>query len=83
MKKKNTSQETFNALKRPYLNAGSINEYSIEVEDVCMHDYPDFCDAYISYAEFKDGTVLTDAQLEQLNDEEHDMVYSAAWQSMF
>lgn len=48
-----------------------------------MHDYPDFCDAYISYAEFKDGTVLTDAQLEQLNDEEHDMVYSAAWQSMF
>lgn len=32
-----------------------------------MLDYPDFSDAFIRYAEFKDGTPLTDEQLDELN----------------
>jgi hypothetical protein len=32
-----------------------------------MLDYPDFSDAFIRYVEFKDGTPLTDEQLEDLS----------------
>jgi hypothetical protein len=33
------------------------------------NDYPDFTDAYISYAEYTDGTPLNDDELDQLNDD--------------
>jgi hypothetical protein len=42
---------------------------SLEVDGLDGNDYPDFCDAYFSYAEFDDGTPLTDEQLEELADE--------------
>jgi len=42
---------------------------SLEVDGLDGDDYPDFCDAYFSYAEFEDGTPLTDEQLEELADE--------------
>jgi hypothetical protein len=45
-----------------------------EVDGVDSSDYPDFCDAYFSYATFEDGTELTDEQLEQLTDENGDVV---------
>lgn len=47
----------------------AINRRSIELEDVDMRDYPDFCDAYISYAEREDGTPLTNEELELLNED--------------
>jgi len=31
-----------------------------EVDGVDSEDYPDFCDAFFSYAEYEDGTPLTD-----------------------
>lgn len=42
---------------------------NIEVDGVDRDDYPDFSDAFFSYAEFEDGTVLSDDELEQLGDE--------------
>ncbi len=39
----------------------------IEIDDIDMNDYPDFCDAYISSASYK-GVDLTDSQLDELND---------------
>ena len=39
----------------------------IEIDDINMNDYPDFCDAYISSASYK-GVDLTESQLDQLND---------------
>jgi hypothetical protein len=42
---------------------------SLEIDGVDRGDYPDFCDAYFSYAEFEDGTPLTDEQLEELGEE--------------
>ncbi len=48
--------------------------FHAEVEGVDYSDYPDFCDAYFSYAEFGDGTPLTDSELEQLTDENGDVV---------
>jgi len=46
----------------------NINIKSIEIENVLRFDYPDFCDAFISYAETNDGKVLTDEELEELTD---------------
>ena len=43
----------------------------IEIEDA--HDYPDFADAYISYASYPDRD-LTDAELDELN-EDSEFVY--------
>ena len=36
---------------------------NMRVEGVDMEDFPDFCDAFIAYAEHPDGTPLTDVEL--------------------
>jgi hypothetical protein len=55
---------------------------SIEVEDVDMKDYPDFSDAFISYAEFNDGTPLNDTELDELNSHS-DIVYDAIQKRLY
>jgi hypothetical protein len=50
------------------LNNKEINPNSIELEDVFSDDHPDFSDAYVSYAEYLDGTPLDRDELEELND---------------
>jgi len=40
---------------------------NIEIEGIDPSDYPDFCDAYISYAEI-DGRPATEKELDELND---------------
>lgn len=44
-----------------------VNWKSIEIGGVDASDYPDFADAYIEYAEYEDGTPLTDDELYQLD----------------
>lgn len=46
---------------------------NLEFEDIDHNDYPDFCDAYCSYAEI-DGIAMNEKQLEELN-ENRDFVY--------
>lgn len=44
--------------------------FGCEVENVQMRDYPDFCDAYISKAYYRDSRgsrELTDEELDTLN----------------
>ena len=41
---------------------------SIEVDGVDPNDAPDYADAYVDYAEYKDGTPLTDEEIDYLND---------------
>ena len=54
----------------------------VQVEDVFAQDYPDFCDAYFSYAVFEDTKeVLTDDELEKLTDENPDIVNQMAYES--
>ena len=60
----------------------SIDINSIEVEDVDMKDYPDFSDAFISYAEFNDGTPLNDTELDELNSHS-DIVYDAIQKRLY
>lgn len=80
--KKNTPEATFEALKHIPLDLNRINYHAIEVDNVCPGDYPDFCDAYIVYAEYTDGTAFDEDELEQLN-EHSDIVYEAAWLSSY
>lgn len=54
---------------------------NIEVDGVDTKDYPDLCDAYISYAEHSDGTPLSDEELEALN-EDGDFVHEQAHESL-
>jgi hypothetical protein len=50
----------------------------IEIEDIDPRDYPDFCDAYVSHAVWKDtGEELTDAELKELAETCSDQVYEA------
>tara|TARA_R100001015_G_C4601150_1_gene156092 strand:- start:1028 stop:1222 length:195 start_codon:yes stop_codon:yes gene_type:complete len=54
---------------------------SVEVEGIDPSDYPDFCDAYIGYAEI-DGREATDEELEELS-EDRDFVYEMTFNQLF
>ncbi len=41
---------------------------SIEFEDIDFSDYPDFCDAFICYAE-RNGEPMTPTELNELNED--------------
>lgn len=77
-----TAEDTFEALKRVPLDLNLVNESTFEIEGVDMKDYPDFCDAFIGYAEFNDGTVLDDRQMDELNEQCEDVVHEMAFESM-
>jgi len=49
------------------LNGKEVNLGSIEMDGIDRSDYPDFADAFITYAEFVDGTPLTDDEMYQLD----------------
>ena len=51
---------------------------NVVVDGICMNDYPDFVDAYISSADDANGNALTDEQLEVLTDENQDFVQEMA-----
>ena len=57
----------------------------IEIAGIDMNDYPYFCDAYVEYAEKADGTPLTDAEIDALNECEdtHAYVNENAYSSLF
>jgi hypothetical protein len=63
------------------MNLPEIKISSIEIEDLDPRDYPEFCDAYISYAESVDGIALTEEQLDILN-QDSELVHSVAWDMM-
>jgi hypothetical protein len=51
---------------------------NIEIDGIDTNDYPDFCDAFISSADYN-GVEMTDEQLEALNEDYsfvHDCVYT-------
>ena len=54
---------------------------SVEVEGIDTRDYPDFSDAYISYAEI-DGREATEEELQELSDDSH-FVHELVWERLF
>ncbi len=58
----------------------------IEVDNVKMSDYPDFCDAYIAAAKVEEYGIwrdLTEEELDELNDKCPEFVYQKAVESIF
>jgi hypothetical protein len=53
----------------------------LEVDGVDGRDYPDFSDAYFSYACYEDGTELTDDELNELTESHSDIVNRMAFDS--
>lgn len=48
----------------------------IDIDGIDNRDYPDYVDAYISAAEWKDtGCSLSEKELDELNEEHVDFVY--------
>jgi len=58
-----------------------VDVATIEVEGVDSKDYPDFVDAYVSHACKKDGTELTEAELERFTEENPGLVHEKATES--
>lgn len=65
------------------LDGRTVNVKSIQIDGVDVRDRPDFSDAYISYAEFEDGTALTDTELDTLTDNNADLVNELAHESLY
>ena len=59
-----------------------VDTGSLEIDGVDGRDAPDFSDAYFSAGEFKDGTKMSDDELNELADEHPDileeMIYNQA-----
>ncbi len=56
----------------------------LQIEGIDTRDYPDFCDAYVSSAEWTDlGIALTDKQLDQLNEYHPEYVYEAVLEQLY
>ena len=54
---------------------------NVQVDDVDPTDYPDFCDAHFSYAEYDDtGEELDDLELEELTDSYPEVVNEMAYE---
>ena len=65
-------------IKELCMKLNNVNVIDVEIDGIDMKDYPDFCDAYISEAKFKDtGKPLTDEQLEELHEQNPDAFYEA------
>jgi hypothetical protein len=56
---------------------------NVEIDNVDMRDYPDFCDAYFSYAEYADGVKLSDDELDQLTDLNREQLNEMALESIY
>jgi hypothetical protein len=57
------------------LNGKEVDEKSIEIDGVDRRDYPDFSDAYISAANYMDGTPLSDKEIEELDAQNNELVH--------
>ena len=64
----------------PILNGKQVVD--LEVDGVDSKDYPDFADAYFSYACYEDGTPLTDDELDRLTILASDVLWEMAYESL-
>ena len=53
-----------------------------EIEDVKSWDYPDFCDAYISYAEDENGKEMTEQQIQEWTENNEEKFYEMVLESL-
>jgi hypothetical protein len=51
----------------------------IEIDGVDPRDYPDFCDAYFSFARYEDGKELSNDELDQLYNQYPDELWNLSF----
>lgn len=56
---------------------------NIELDGINTRDYPDFCDAFIIYAEYDNGVELTEVELDELNDNYGEFIYESVINHLF
>jgi len=61
-------------MSKIYINGKKVDNSTITIDGVDSNDYPDFCDAFVDYAEFEDGTELQTHELEILTDSYNEIV---------
>ena len=59
-----------------------IDFSTLQVDGIDTRDYPDFCDAFICYGEYTDGTPLEDVDLQALNDDAS-LIYELVEQAIY
>lgn len=64
------------------INGKEVDLNSLEIEDVDTSDYPDFCDAFVAYGEFIDGTEMTEEECNEFRDEYGYIVNEKAHESL-
>lgn len=57
------------------INDKEVDIGTIEIDGIDASDYPDFSDAYVSYAESVNGYGLTEAECELLQDKYSNVIY--------
>ena len=65
------------------VNGKRVDTDTIVVGGVDRKDYPDLVDAHSVSAEFVDGSVLSDDELEELDREHRELIYEIAHDSLF
>tara|TARA_R100001460_G_scaffold100379_1_gene143970 strand:+ start:51 stop:257 length:207 start_codon:yes stop_codon:yes gene_type:complete len=53
---------------------------TIELDNVYLWDYPEYCDAFVSFAKFIDGTELKSNELDIITDNYPELVNDLAHQ---
>ena len=64
------------------VNGKEVDMSSLEVDGVDSRDYPDFADAYFSAGYFVDGTDMSDEELDQFQQDNGDLLYDKAYDSL-
>ena len=54
----------------------------LEVSDINHYDYPEYCDAYISEANYN-GNPMSDDMLDEINDNHPDFVHTKVWEFIY
>ena len=71
-------EEAYSQVKRNLVKENMIDMIdlqSVEIEGLERHEYPDFANAHIIYATYKNGTPLSYEELDQLNSEESTQLF--------
>jgi hypothetical protein len=76
-----TEYKVMQRLKYAPIDIDKIGE--VQIDGIDKRDYPDFADAYFGYVEWKDGTPLTDDELERLTTEHYEFLHEKIMDTLY
>ena len=59
-----------------------VNISTLVIDGVDTRDYPDFCDAYVAYGNFADGTEMSESDLDTFNEDNPEVAQEMAFESL-